>query len=97
MNSSNNRLRYNFPSDQQFDENTMVALSHLNIYFSWYNITAKNNNNFFQYRFWNLAGELEKFKLEMIMQDVFRKMMDEAKTQMEGIQIVKDIPQGLKK
>jgi hypothetical protein len=44
-----------------------------------------------------LAGELEKFKLEMVMEDVFLKMINEARTQVEGIQIVKNMPPTLKK
>jgi hypothetical protein len=43
-----------------------------------------------------LAGELEKFKLEMIMEDVLKKMINEAKAQVEGIQVVKNMPDKLK-
>ena len=50
LGNSNNHLRYELPRSIIFGEEDTVALSNLNIYFSWFNITAKNNNNFFQYR-----------------------------------------------
>ena len=58
VNKGNNKLVYNFPSDVVFNEGDTVAISHLNIYFSWFNITAKNNNNFFQYKWWDMHGNL---------------------------------------
>lgn len=58
VNKGNNKLVYNFPSDVVFNEGDTVAISHLNIYFSWFNITEKNNNNFFQYKWWDMYGNL---------------------------------------
>jgi len=49
-NSNNNKLVYDFPRDVVFSTSNQIVLSHLNLYFSWFNISAKNNNNFFQYR-----------------------------------------------
>ena len=49
-NSNNNKLVYDFPRDMVFTKENQIVLSHLNLYFSWFNISAKNNNNFFQYR-----------------------------------------------
>ena len=58
--NGNNHLRYELPRSITFGEEDNVALSNLNIYFSWFNITAKNNNNFFQYKWFNnVNGEVE--------------------------------------
>lgn len=53
LGNGNNHLRYELPRSITFTEEDTVALSNLNIYFSWFNITAKNNNNFFQYKWFN--------------------------------------------
>jgi hypothetical protein len=53
QNNGNNRLRYDLPRTVIFEENDTVSLSNLHVYFSWFNITAVNNNNFFQYKFFN--------------------------------------------
>ena len=44
-----------------------------------------------------LAGELEKLEMEMVIDGVGKKMMQEAKKQMEGIRLVKNLPRNLKK
>ena len=67
--SQNNRLRYEFPRDEEFTDDSTVALTHLNVYYSWFNITKKNNNNFFQYRFWN-NPENEEDEPELVTFDV---------------------------
>lgn len=53
LNNGNNKLVYNFPKDIQFREEDTISISHLNIYLSWFNISAKYNNNFFQYKWFN--------------------------------------------
>jgi hypothetical protein len=53
LGNGNNHLRYELPRSITFTEEDTVALSNLNIYFSWFNISAKNNNNFFQYKWFN--------------------------------------------
>jgi len=53
LNQGNNSLVYEFPSDIQFKNTDSIAISSLNLYYSWFNITTKNNNNFFQYKFFN--------------------------------------------
>jgi len=58
INSSNNKLRYNFPRDVKFGKDDKLAISHLNIYYSWFNISSKYNNNFFQYKWWDMNGAL---------------------------------------
>jgi hypothetical protein len=57
-NSGNNKLRYTFPTDVTFKSGDQIATSHINLFFSWYNITAAYNNNFFQYKWWDMNGEL---------------------------------------
>jgi hypothetical protein len=58
INPANNQLRYVFPRTMEFKNSTM-AVSHLSVYFSWFNINKKlYNNDFFQYKFWDLAGDL---------------------------------------
>ena len=60
--SGNNKLRYDLPRTVTFGEEDTVSLSNLHIYFSWFNISAANNNNFFQYKWFNnvdgLADEI---------------------------------------
>lgn len=56
LGNGNNHLRYELPRSITFGEEDTVALSNLNIYFSWFNITAKNNNNFFQYKWFNTVN-----------------------------------------
>jgi hypothetical protein len=46
-NKGNNKLSYSFPRDIKFGKNDQLAISHMNIYYSWFNISAKYNNNFF--------------------------------------------------
>lgn len=53
LNKGNNRLRYEFPRDIQFKEGDTLALSNLHIYLSWFNISAKYNNNKIQYKWFN--------------------------------------------
>jgi hypothetical protein len=58
ISSNNNKLRYNFPRDVKFEEGDTLAISHFNIYFSFFNITAAYNNNKFSYVWWDTNGEL---------------------------------------
>lgn len=53
LNKGNNRLSYIFPRDVIFNQNAEIALSGLHLYYSWFNITKANNNNFFQYKWFN--------------------------------------------
>jgi hypothetical protein len=53
LDRGNNRLEYSFPRSVEFNEGDEVALSNLNIYYSWFNISEANNNNFFQYTWFN--------------------------------------------
>lgn len=59
INNSNNKLRYDLHSDLELQENDTVALSGLHMYYSWYNISVRNQNTFFQYKWFNnVDGEL---------------------------------------
>lgn len=57
-NQGNNKLKYNFPNTVTFGKNDKIAISHLSIFYSWFNISAKNKNNFFQYKWWDMNGDL---------------------------------------
>lgn len=52
-NKSNSRLEYHFPRPVKFGKDDTVAISDLSLYFSIFNISKKNNNNFFQYKWYN--------------------------------------------
>jgi hypothetical protein len=65
LNKGNNSLVYEFPTDIQFNNNDSIAISSLNIYYSWFNITSKNQNNFFQYKFYNNNKQLEIFNVNI--------------------------------
>jgi hypothetical protein len=58
ISESNNKLHYEFPRDIQFNEGDLISISHLNIYFSWFNISKRYNNNYFQYVWWDANGDL---------------------------------------
>ena len=75
VNQTNNKLVYEFPSDVTFGEHDTVAVSHLNIYFSWFNITAKNNNNFFQYKWFDMNGDLTVI-VDVTIKDGFYSIND---------------------
>lgn len=65
----NNILRYNFPKSIEFKEKDTVSLSNLNIYFSWFNITSRNNNNFFQYKWFNnIDGDVDEL-FDIVIED----------------------------
>lgn len=53
--SNNSKYRFRFASTTSF-QNDQIALSNINIYFSWFNITTQYNNNFFQYIWTDGAG-----------------------------------------
>ena len=54
----NNKLSYNFPKAVTFKKGDTISVSHLNMYFSWFNISKLYNNIFFQYKWWDLDGDL---------------------------------------
>lgn len=57
--SKNSTLRYNFESAQKF-ENAQISLNTINVYFSWFNISANLNNNRFSYKWFDAFGDLDE-------------------------------------
>jgi hypothetical protein len=58
ISDDNNKLRYNFPNTVDFEKGDTIAISHFNVFFSWYNISASNNNNKFSYVWFDTDGDL---------------------------------------
>jgi hypothetical protein len=52
-NTNNSVLEYNFPAGSVYLEDMYVALATVTMYYSTFNITAANNNNFVQYRWFD--------------------------------------------
>jgi hypothetical protein len=52
----NNTYRYTFPQGSVNFKNSKIALSNLNIFYSWFNISAVNQNNTFSVLFPTFAG-----------------------------------------
>lgn len=55
-NNKSNKYRYSFPTGSVSFNNSKVAVSNINIYYSWFNITASANNNSYQIIHPTLAG-----------------------------------------
>jgi hypothetical protein len=70
INKSNNRLRYQFPNKVTFTEGDTLAVSHMNVYYSWFNVSKKYNNSFYQYKWWNNAGDLTE-TVDVVIPDGF--------------------------
>ena len=51
----NNKLIYNFPNSVRFKD-SYIAVSQVNMYYSWVNISALIGNNVFSYIFWDGAA-----------------------------------------
>jgi hypothetical protein len=58
--TGNNTLTYTFPRGSvAFTEEDRIGISHLNLYFSWFNISGgEYNNNKFSYTWWDASGNL---------------------------------------
>jgi hypothetical protein len=69
LKNGNNQLTYNFPKTVTFKEGDSIALTHLNIFLSWFNVSASYNNNKFSYLFWDINGDLVPF--EVVVPDGF--------------------------
>jgi threonyl-tRNA synthetase len=54
QNGQNNTLIYNFPTTATFDK-SYVAVASLSMYYSWFNIASKYNNNVLSYT-WTVGG-----------------------------------------
>lgn len=57
-NNFNSELRYEFNKPHTFQKGDTIAVSHINLFYSWFNITQQYNNNKFQYVWWDINGEL---------------------------------------
>jgi hypothetical protein len=57
-NDLNSKFEYDFPRDVKFGKDDKLAISHLNVYYSWFNISEEYNNNKFSYKWWDMAGDL---------------------------------------
>lgn len=57
-NNFNSELRYEFNKPHTFQKGDTIALSHINLFYSWFNITSVYNNNKFQYVWWDNNGLL---------------------------------------
>lgn len=55
-NNFNNQYRYQFPQGTVKFKNSQVALGSVTMYYSWFNITAANNNNTYQFIWPTFAG-----------------------------------------
>ena len=57
--SSNTKLRYRFPKGIKFEKNSQIALSGLNMFYSWFNVNASlYSNNTLQYVWFDINGVL---------------------------------------
>jgi hypothetical protein len=72
----NSMFEYALPKrlEVKATDNYKIALSHLNVYLSWANITAQYNNNKIIYTFWDINGDLQPF--EITIPDGFYELTD---------------------
>ena len=57
--SNNTKFIYKFPSNITFEKGSQIAVSSINLYYSWFNINASlYNNNKFSYKWFNASGTL---------------------------------------
>ena len=71
LNSSNSRplgddlsrFVYQFPSSVYFAPGSQVAISSISLYYSWFSITASQNNNVFNYRFPDGLGIMQPYSV----------------------------------
>jgi hypothetical protein len=66
LNKGNNRFEYTFPIETEFKEGSSIALSDVNIFLSWYNVTKAYNNNVLTYIFFNMSGEEESYDITFV-------------------------------
>lgn len=67
-NSNNNRLTYKFPRDVVFEKGSTVSITHLNLFYSFFNISAKYNNNKLFYKWFDNLGNLTVL-VEVVIKD----------------------------
>jgi hypothetical protein len=69
LGNGNNVLRYDLPKSVEFGEEDTVSLSNLNIYYSWFNITSRFNNNRFFYKWYNDVDGTPDVLTEIVIDD----------------------------
>jgi len=69
LGNGNNILRYDIPKSVQFNEGDTVSLSNLNMYYSWFNISSKFNNNKFYYKWFNNEDGTPDVLTEIVIED----------------------------
>ena len=58
IDSSNSSFTYRCPSELHLAEGDKIAISKLNVFYSWFNISAKHQNNKINIKWWDSAGVL---------------------------------------
>ena len=58
--SNNSKFRFKFSRTVNFKKGTKLAISKINMYYSWENITTTFNNQSFSYTWWNSSGVQNK-------------------------------------
>jgi len=72
---NNSELIYKLPNTVTFSEDDEIGLSQLNIYYSWFNISVANQNNFYQYLWFDMAGNLTQLH-DILMPDGLYSIQD---------------------
>lgn len=58
-NSNNSKFIYQFPSAVTFEQGSQIAVSSINLFYSWFNINGSlYNNNSFSYKWFDASGNL---------------------------------------
>jgi hypothetical protein len=66
VSTDNNHLVYKFPSTVNFTKDDKIAITSAILYYSWFNVTARNNNNFLQYKWFDINKDLVVFDIVII-------------------------------
>ena len=62
VNSENNSFVYRFPSSVKFENDSYIAVSQIQLYYSWYNVSSQLSNNKFSYT-WLIGSNLTIFEI----------------------------------
>ena len=61
--TNNSKLRFKFNSTVNFKKKSKIAISKINMYYSWQNISDQFNNRTFSYSWWDASGNSTSFTL----------------------------------
>lgn len=69
--TQNSKYRYNFPKTAHFEEKdkTKLCVASVNMYYSWFNISESNQNNYFQYKWLDTSGNLKSTPYTITIKD----------------------------